>query len=189
MLPVKHITLSFILLVNIALAQTKNEYSLTVSAKISNQGSGQKPGFREWKDYPTRTLATLTGYQPVNDETLNAYGSTMIQKADVTGFFHVSKVNGRWWCVDPDGYLFIDKGMNDINMGASDNNRAAFNKQFKNQQDWALKTTQMLREMGYNGAGAWSAYKLLKDLDKKTQPLAYTVMLDFMGSYGRNKGA
>jgi hypothetical protein len=46
MLPVKHITLSFILLVNIALAQTKNEYSLTVSAKISNQGSGQKPGFR-----------------------------------------------------------------------------------------------------------------------------------------------
>lgn len=188
MLRSKYLAFPFILLLNTAFAQTKNEYTLTVSAKISNQGTGQKPGFREWKDYPTRTLTTLNGYQPGNDENLDAYGSAMTVKADATGFFHAAKANGRWWCVDPEGYLFIDKGMNDINMGTSDNNKTAFSQQFKNADDWALKTTQMLRNMGYNGAGAWSDYKVLRNL-APVKPLAYTVMLDFMGSYGRHKGA
>jgi len=191
MISVKHITLYLILLASTStvLAQTENEYTLTVSAKISNQGTGQKPGFREWKDYSTRTITTLNGYQAVNDKDLNTYGSALARKTEATGFFHVAFVNGRWWCIDPDGYLFINKGMNDINIGPSDNNKAAFSKIFKSQQDWALKTTQMLRDKGFNGAGAWSDYTLLKNLDKKSQPLAYTVMLDFMGSYGRTKGA
>ncbi|MES2277564.1 MAG: agarase [Bacteroidota bacterium] len=170
-------------------AQSASEYKLTVSAKISNQGTGQKPGFREWKDYPTRTVTTLNGYHPTNDEKQDAYGSLIGQREKATGFFYVTKVNDRWWCVDPEGYLYINKGMNDVNIGASDNNKAAFNELFKNNQDWALKTTQMLTEMGYNGAGAWSNYKVLTDLKGKAQPLPYTVMLDFMGSYGRNKGA
>jgi hypothetical protein len=169
-------------------SQAPNEYSLTISAKISNQGTGQKPGFREWKDYPTRTLATLNDYKPGTDQQLNAYSSITTRRVAATGFFHVIKDNGRWWCVDPDGYLFIDKGMNDINIGPSDNNKIGFDQQFKNPGDWALKTTQMLRGLGFNGAGAWSDFKLLKDVDK-AQPLAYTVMLDFMGSYGHDKGA
>ncbi len=172
-----------------ARAQSPGEYSLTVSAKISNQGTGQKPGFGEWKDYPTRTLTTLNGYQPSVDKNPDAYGSSMANRVKATGFFYVTQVNGRWWSVDPDGYLFIDKGMNDINMGTSDNNKAGFDQQFKNSSDWALKTTQMLRDLGFNGAGAWSNYQILKAVNGKVQPLAYTVMLDFMGSYGKNKGS
>ena len=29
-----------------------------------------------------------------------------------TGFFRTEKVNGKWWFVDPDGHLFISKGIN-----------------------------------------------------------------------------
>jgi hypothetical protein len=185
----KYLTLPFLLLAVNVLAQTPGEYSLTVSAKISNQGTGQKPGFREWKDYPTRTLATLKDYQATHDQSLDTYGGIMSYHANATGFFHVANVKGRWWCVDPEGHLFIDKAMNDINIGQSDNNKNAFNQLYHNPADWALKTTQMLRDLGFNGAGAWSSYQLLSDLSKKAQPLAYTVMLDFMGSYGKNKGA
>jgi len=184
----KFLTLSFLLLAVNVFAQTSGEYSLTVSAKISNQGTGQKPGFREWKDYPTRTLATLNGYRQVNDKSLDAYGGMTGRRVKATGFFYVANIHGRWWSVDPEGNLFIDKGVNDINMGQSVNNKTAFGNLFTNPADWAFKTTQMLRELGFNGAGAWSVYPVLKDLDNKVQPLAYTVMLDFMGSYGKNKG-
>jgi len=185
----KYLTLPFLLLAVNVLAQAPAEYSLTVSAKISNQGTGQKPGFREWKDYPTRTLATLKDYQATRDQNLDTYGGIMSYQANATGFFHVANVKGRWWSVDPEGHLFIDKAMNDINIGQSDNNKNAFNQLYHSPADWALKTTQMLRDLGFNGAGAWSSYQVLSDLGKKAQPLAYTVMLDFMGGYGKNKGA
>jgi hypothetical protein len=185
----KYLTLPFLLLAVNVLAQTPGDYSLTVSAKISNQGTGQKAGFREWKDYPTRTLATLKDYEATPDKNLDIYGGIMSYQANATGFFHVANVKGRWWSVDPEGHLFIDKAMNDINIGQSDNNKNAFNQLYHNPADWALKTTQMLRDLGFNGAGAWSSYQVLSDLGKKAQPLAYTVMLDFMGSYGKNKGA
>src|SRR5205809_786608 len=90
-----YITLLFLLLFTGGYAQSSGEYKLTVGAKISNQGTGQKPGFREWKDYATRTLGTLNGYQPANDDKLNAYGSMIGRQEKATGFFHVAKVNGR----------------------------------------------------------------------------------------------
>ena len=181
--------LPLLLFVTAVYAQTPDEYKIMISAKISNQGSGLKPGFRESKDYPTRTLTTLSGYKTSVDEHLNAYGSSMDRRMKATGFFYVIKDNGRWWCVDPDGYLFIDKGMNDVNIGPSENNKIAFDLQFENPRNWALKTTQMLRGLGFNGAGAWSDYGLLKDVSAKVQPLAYTMMLNFMGDYSKDKGA
>ncbi|RKR83687.1 hypothetical protein BDD43_3901 [Mucilaginibacter gracilis] len=170
-------------------AQSSDEYKLTVSAKISNQGTGQKPGFREWKDYQTRTIATLKNYQPSEDENLDAYGATKARQVKATGFFYVTRVDGRWWSVDPDGYLFIVKGVNDINIGKSDNNQTSFKKLYRNPSNWSFKTTQMLRGFGFNAAGAWSDYEELTDIGNKLKPLTYTVMLDFMGSYGRTKGA
>lgn len=168
------------------MAQTGSEYTLKVAAKISNQGSG-KTGFREWKDYPTRTLKTLEGYSPKKVR-LDRYGGRADMKAKATGFYYVTNVNGRWWSVDPLGNLFISKGVNDVQMGASDRNKAAFEKNFNDTHDWAIKTTSMLNGFGFNASGAWSSYKDLRTVKPET-PLAYTVMLDFMGSYGRKKGA
>jgi hypothetical protein len=170
-------------------AQDNNEYNVNIGAKISNQGSGKPPGFSEWKDYPTRTVTSLIGFQPQKKFKLSRYGGRMDMKAYATGFFHVSKVNGRWWSVDPDGYLFIDKGVNDIKIGESERNKKSFDVSFGNNDRWAEETTKTLQGLGFNGAGAWSSYKLLKGVINDKAPLAYTVMLDFMGSYGRKKGA
>ena len=170
-------------------AQDKSEYTLSVQAKISNQGSGKPPAFSDWKDYPTRTLATLSGYKPQKDIKLSSYGGRLDQKTTATGFFHVSKVNGRWWSVDPEGYLFIHKGVNDIRSGESEQNEKVFQEKFNSSGGWAQQTNVLLHELGFNGAGAWSDYKLLNKASVNQKPLAYTVILDFMGTYGRSRGA
>ena len=42
----------------------------------------------------------------------NKYGGwTAGPKMDATGHFRVEKVNGKWWLVDPEGYLFWSNGL------------------------------------------------------------------------------
>ncbi|MFD1255944.1 hypothetical protein ACFQ3S_03985 [Mucilaginibacter terrae] len=168
-------------------AQDVSDYKLTVDAKVSNQGIGQKPGFSEWKTYPTRSVKTIGGFVPKKVK-LDRYGGRADMKATATGFYHVQKINGRWWAVDPLGNLFIKKGLNEVQPGASERNKTAFQDKFTDNHDWAIKTTSELSKLGFNGAGAWSNYQQLKNVKPET-PLACMVMLDFMGSYGRKKGA
>lgn len=40
------------------------------------------------------------------------YGGYRSTQVKATGFFRVEEVDGRWWFVDPDGYLFLSQGMN-----------------------------------------------------------------------------
>lgn len=169
-------------------SQSQDEYTLSVSAKISNQGTG-KPGFREWKAYPTRTVGSIHGFANAATRPLSRYGGRMDRRVKATGFYYVKKIDGRWWSVDPQGYLFIHKGVNDTKPGQSEGNKAAFAHNFSDMHDWAVKTTTMFLDLGFNGTGAWSGYSDLKTVSGRQTPLAYTVMLDFMGSYGRKKGA
>ncbi|MCP5117104.1 MAG: hypothetical protein GY953_40280, partial [bacterium] len=39
------------------------------------------------------------------------YGGWKARKQRATGFFHKAQVGGRWWLVDPDGYLFYSNGL------------------------------------------------------------------------------
>jgi hypothetical protein len=39
-------------------------------------------------------------------------------RLEATGFFRTEKVNGKWWLVDPDGYLFFSIGMDCVNYQA-----------------------------------------------------------------------
>lgn len=34
-----------------------------------------------------------------------------------TGFFRTEKLNGKWWLIDPDGYLFFSHGVNSVGFG------------------------------------------------------------------------
>ena len=97
-----------------AQAQSRDsaEYTLRVAAKktINNSAIDGKAGFSEYKNYPTRTIATLRNFAPATIR-LDKYGGRLDKKTKVTGFFHVEKINGRWWAVDPDGYLLITKSV------------------------------------------------------------------------------
>ena len=77
--------------------------------------------FGQWipADWPgkVKTVDDLTdawdeeekALQPV-DLNVSKYGGFSGTKAKATGFFHVEKVDGKWWFVDPEGHLFFSTG-------------------------------------------------------------------------------
>ena len=52
------------------------------------------------------------------------YGGYMQKQVKATGFFRTEKVDGRWWLVDPEGYLFLSVGVDCINYGNGGSVRA-----------------------------------------------------------------
>ena len=51
------------------------------------------------------------------------YGGYMQKQVKGTGFFRIEKVDGRWWFVDPEGYLFLSHGVDCVNPGGGGNTR------------------------------------------------------------------
>jgi hypothetical protein len=50
-----------------------------------------------------------------NSFNVSKYGGFLDTKANATGFFHVEKINNKWWFVDPEGHLFFSAGSTCIN--------------------------------------------------------------------------
>ncbi len=46
---------------------------------------------------------------------VSKYGGFLNTKVKATGFFRVEKIDGKWWFVDPEGYLFFSSGSTCIN--------------------------------------------------------------------------
>ena len=53
------------------------------------------------------------------DFKVSKYGGFLDAKVKATGFFRVEKIDGKWWFVDPEGYLFFSTGSNGTNAGGS----------------------------------------------------------------------
>ena len=49
------------------------------------------------------------------------YGGSLKYQVKATGYFRVEKIDGIWWFVDPDGYLFLSLGANGIGPNTSSN--------------------------------------------------------------------
>ena len=47
---------------------------------------------------------------PVTDFNYSRYGGYKQKQVQATGFFRTEKIDGRWWFVDPDGYVFLSVG-------------------------------------------------------------------------------
>lgn len=106
------------------------------------------------------------------------YGGWIKVKRKATGFFRTEQVNGVWWLVDPDGHLFVSKGVNHVSfhgdhcpaLGYSPYNRNVQAK-YGSEEKWAEATAQRLRNWGFNTIGAWSSASLFKHMP-------YTVILN-----------
>lgn len=64
------------------------------------------------------------------DYNYSRYGGYLQKQVKGSGFFRVEKIDGRWWFVDPDGYLFLSIG----NGGAS--GRGGNFKDMDNRKGW-----------------------------------------------------
>jgi hypothetical protein len=146
--------------------------------------------YKPYEPFRTRTVELLNGYKPPKKpETLSKYGGWLDQKVSSTGFFRTEKIGNRWWCVDPEGYLYFNIALNSISMGGSERNKQALKDKFNTPENWISETIRMLQENGFNCAGSWSDYKSIIEANKKSEkPIAYTINWNFMSSYGKERG-
>ncbi len=110
-----------------------------------------------------------------------------------TGFFRVEQIDGQWWFVDPDGYLFWSIGANSVADASStqvtgreilfpDDLRGQVNFHRKNlihkygESDWESKlidvTVGRMMEWGLNTVGAWSKAEMFE-----TERVPFTIQL------------
>jgi hypothetical protein len=170
------------------ISDEKQQYTI-VEAKVRVYGEGSQ-SYKDYQPFKTRTVELLAGYTPPDQPVeLSKYGGWLDKQVGATGFFYVKKIDGRWWGVDPDGYLYINIGLSSINMGGSEQNQAALKQKFGTPENWIQKTIGILHENGFNCAGSWSDHKLIIEANKIAErPFAYTINWNFMSSYGRKRG-
>ena len=168
------------------LAQSTDEYTLNVESMVANS---EKKTYGQWKWFPTRSLETLVGYKKNEKIKTNKYGARKDKKVNATGFFRSQKIDGRWWIVDPDGYLMINIALNNVATAASDSSRQLMNQHFGNMETWAAKTKDILVDLGYNALGAWSDNTSFQNLKSQNKiPFSYTIIKGFMSEYGKKVG-
>ncbi len=141
---------------------------------------------QEWEPKETYTIHQLVGYRQQPDPQYSRYGGRIDMRVKATGYFHTRKINGRWWLVDPDGYLYINKAVCAVSPGGSDNYRRNLKKKYGTEKVWAESANELLKEIGFNGTAAWSNTSLLKTAENR---LPYTQSWNFMASYAKQRGA
>lgn len=115
----------------------------------------------DWRDYPV---------DPANLE-LSKYGGWKARQVAATGFFRVEKIDGRWWAIDPEGYLYVHLAPNSIHL-----------------DDFtADEIYQLLPQYGFNGTGCWSDEEIFQSSLKQQTPLAYCPKISFIAEYRRQR--
>ena len=95
----------------------------------------------------------------VSEYNYSRYGGYLQRQVKGTGFFRVEKIDGHWWFVDPDGYLFLSHGVDCVNPGGGGNannldKRADMFKELPPEQ---FRQNNQGRESA--SFGAWNLYR------------------------------
>lgn len=160
-----------------AAPNSKDLSPAATSVKVS-RGPG-KP----WYPMKTRRLADLPDLP--EDPAGGRFGGQEPLDTPATGFFHTARRGDRWWLVDPEGRLFIHRGVASVRAIRTKGAEAALRERFGDEQGWANTTGGLLREHGFNGLGAWSDDATLQPAENR---LVHTKLWNFMSSYGKKRG-
>lgn len=153
-----------------------------VRAKVRDE----QKRYGDWQEFRTATVNGLEGFAAGSKKVeYSRYGGWKEYAYEAAGYFYVKQVGDRWWLVDPEGHPFIHIALVNVSPGRSKNNKAALVKKYGEEKEWALQTIPQLKEYGFNGAGAWTNNRLIRQVES---PLVYTCIWDFMSSYGKERG-
>lgn len=182
----KSLSICFVLLLALSSQAQDNGYTpIQVEAQRWIKGQPDVP----WEMFETRIIDNIHGFKPGQGPRVNVYGSRTDKKVKVTGYFRAEKIDGRWWVVDPEGYLQIVRGITGMRQGGSERNKNSFNEKFGSDEKWIDRTAEDFKALGFYGTGSWSDDKLVIDHNQRSQTkLSYAPNLNFMSSYGRKRG-
>jgi len=105
---------------------------------------------------------TLEDELPVNREQYHysKYGGYLDARIDQgTGFFRTEKIDGCWWFVDPEGYLFLSHGVNCVGAGGGG---GIYRLEHRQNLYKKLPPEDLDQENGRNSApslGKWNLYR------------------------------
>ena len=133
---------------------------------------------------PTPHLPHPSLYQ----ESVNKYGSsTTLPKQAATGRFYTKKIDGRWWLVDPEGCLHLERSATSLRKGTSSRNKAAWNSRFGTDEKWLSTTQRELSEIGFHGTGAFctGTYSLIQihNASNPSSPLTLAPSFAFLSQF------
>ena len=130
----------------------------------------------EFFPYAGRRLNDVEGYitRPENLE-FSAYGGwKAAPRQAATGFFRVEKIDGRWWVIDPEGYLYFHKAVNSVQLFSGYT---------------ADDVYRDLPTFGMNGTGTFSDEEVLDSSLRQTTPLAHCPRFNFARAYANRERA
>lgn len=145
-------------------------------------GAKRKPA-DAWREYDTRTVESLDGYQP-KTVPVNVYGSRTPATEAATGFFYTKQVGERWWLIDPEGCRHFNVAVVSVSIGRGPAQQEAFAKAYGSPETWADETAKTLVGYGFNGTGAWSDDTALRGAATR---LNYCVNWSFMDSFAAQR--
>ncbi|MBQ7293228.1 MAG: hypothetical protein IJW79_05755, partial [Clostridia bacterium] len=125
----------------------QSQYSKTSTSPGSNPKG-------TWKTYSTRTygdLADMSKYVDVTAEPkFDKYGGIMddAMRQEATGFFYSTKINGRWWIIDPLGYPCYIRALSGVvySYQNSPKQKEAAYEKYGSLDKWAIAATRHLMD-------------------------------------------
>lgn len=177
-----------------SVAEEKNNNSeqqfISVDAKVKVYNDDGTRSYKDYQSFDTRTVELLAGYlTPKQLPELSKYGGRLDQLEEATGYFHVKKIDDRWWGIDPLGCRYVNVALNSITAKGSEGTQRALKEKYETKENWIKQTIALLHNNGFNCAGSWSDAEAIVEANKIAErPMAYTVNWNFMSSYGRKRG-
>lgn len=151
-----------------------------------------------WKEEKTRIIPYMVGFT-ANDSRgtyqskTNKYGSrTDAAKQSVTGRFYTKKINGRWWLVDPEGYLHHHRGVASLRPSTSATGKKAWTSKYGSNDSWLAASQEEFASMGFHGTGAFctNTYSLIQTHNSKNpgSPMMLAPSFGFLSAFRGAKG-
>jgi hypothetical protein len=136
----------------------------------------------QWESIDCRTVAELPHFMSGNVKLSKYGGLASGRKFAAGGFFGLTRAEGRWTLVDPEGCPFVSVGICSVSLKPF--SKSAFATEFDSEEAWAEKTGKVLQDHGFNTLGRWSDWEKFRRLAK---PIAYTTTLSIMAEYDHQR--
>jgi hypothetical protein len=111
---------------------------------------------KEWEAEDNEVVTTA-------DYNYSKYGGYKQKQVKGTGFFRTEKIDGKWWFVDPEGYVFLSVGVDCVSSGSGGNAKDIDKRRnmFKElpSDDFMIDSRSNARQENSASFGLWNLYR------------------------------